>query len=634
MADKDKKKSRFLVIAALGVVYGDIGTSPLYSLRECFNGEQSVDLTPQNIYGILSLITWSLFLVVTLKYLLLVMRADNQGEGGILALMQLVLPEKKSKFKWPFIFGIGLFGAALLYGDGVLTPAISVLSAIEGLEVATPVLNPYIVPITIAILVGLFALQHKGSGGVGRLFGPVMLLWFITLAGLGVIHIVDHLAVFRALNPAYAVHFLWTHHVESLFTLGAVFLVVTGGEAMYADLGHFGLKPIRKSWFSIVLPALLLNYYGQGALLLNHPKAVENPFFNLASGGWVIPLIVIATAATIIASQAIISGVFSLTFQAVQLNYLPRLRVLHTSATQSGMVYMPGVNFIMMVATVLVVLMFQKSENLAGAYGIAIVCTMVITDILAFYTMRSVWNWRLLPAIALTVFFLLIDGGFLAANSLKIFQGGWFPLVIALAIYAIYRVWIKGRRLLSIRLSEYRKNLTDFIDGFNRDKYASVSGTAIYLTGDILQTPLSLHYNLKHNRVIHDKVIFLQIGIKNKPYIPSGERITRDELGKHFIRVLVKYGYLQEVRMKNIIEIMQNEGILSEKDPEKVTFFLAGETLIVGKTGKLRNRIQINLFRILKGGAQPATRYFDIPDDQVFEIGIQLKFDPPKQKNR
>lgn len=624
MAQAKQKKSPLIVIAALGVVYGDIGTSPLYALRVCFNGDHAADLNPEHIYGILSLISWSLIIIVTLKYLVLIMRADNQGEGGILALMQLVLPEKKSKFKWPLIFGLGLFGAALLYGDGILTPAISVLSALEGLEIVTPIFIPYVVPITVVILLALFWLQSRGTGIVGRLFGPVMLLWFISMGVLGLVHIIDHPAIFKALNPIYAVRFFLDRGLYSVFTLGAVFLVVTGGEAMYADLGHFGLQPIRKAWFAIVLPGLLLNYFGQGALLIQDPGAAANPFFFLAPDWGLIPLIIIATAATIIASQAIISGVFSLTFQAVQLNYLPRLRVVHTSASHTGRVYLPRINFLMMVATIAVVLMFRTSANLAGAYGIAIVTTMVITDILALFAMRTVWKWGLLASVGVTLFFIAIDLGFFASNIVKIIDGGWFPLLIAFAIYAMFRVWVTGRRLISIRLSEYRKNLTEFIDAFDRSQYTEVDGTAIYLTGEILQTPLALHYNLKHNHVIHKKVMFLEIGVKNKPYVSAEDRLAVDNLGKNFRRVLVKYGFLQEVSMRNIVDLLRSEGILTESDPEKITYFLAGQTILV-ESKKPWNRLRNNLFRMLKNSGLSAIRYFDIPDEQVFEIGIQLK---------
>lgn len=620
---KDKKKSPLVIIAALGVVYGDIGTSPLYAFRECFNGEHAAALNENHIYGILSLICWSLILIVTLKYLILIMRADNQGEGGILALMELVIPKKKSKWKWPFIFGIGLFGAALLYGDGILTPAISVLGAVEGLELVAPNLMQYVVPITVVILLGLFWLQTKGTAGVGRLFGPIMLLWFIVLGATGVYRIIENPTIFEAINPMYAFHFIQDRGWLSLFTLGAIFLVVTGGEAMYADLGHFGLPPIRKAWFSVVLPGLLLNYFGQGALLLQDPSAVNNPFFSLAPEWGRIPLIVLATAAAIIASQAIISGVFSLTFQAVQLRFLPRLRILHTSKEEKGQVYLPKVNFLMMVATILVVVMFKSSSNLAGAYGIAIVSTMVITDVLAFFAMRGIWKWSLLAALSLTVFFLFIDLAFLSANALKIIEGGWFPLLVALLIYLLFRIWIKGRRLLSIKLSKYRKNTSEFLEEFNRKNYIEVEGTAIFMTGHILQTPLSFHHNLKHNGVIHEKVIFLEIGIKDQPYVSPDDRLVHDDLGQNFHRVLVKYGYFENIVMRNVLDRLRKD-MITDDDKEDITFFLAQQKYVI-KTKKPFNRVQHTLFRYMSEFGVDATKYFGIPAEKVFEIGIRVE---------
>ena len=429
-APKDQPKTGkylfLLALSALGVVYGDIGTSPLYAVRECFHGSHAIPITNENILGVLSLIFWSLIIVVSFKYLIIILRADHKGEGGILALMEFVLPKKGSRY-FPLIMVLGLFGAALLYGDGVITPAISVLSAVEGLNVATDFFQPYVIPITIIILFGLFFFQKKGTAGVGKIFGPIMGFWFLILGILGTISFVQTPSVLEALNPVHAYNFFQLVGFESLYALGAIFLVVTGGEALYADLGHFGAKPIRYSWFSLVLPCLLLNYFGQGALLLRNPEAAVNPFYNLCPEWMLYPMVILATMATIIASQAIISGAFSLTFQAVQLGYLPRMKILHTSEKESGQVYLPFLNWLMFIITVLLVLGFRTSSNLAAAYGVAVSSTMVITDLLLFVAMRRNWKWSLLSAIPLTIFFLVIDMGYLTANFLKIVAGGWFP---------------------------------------------------------------------------------------------------------------------------------------------------------------------------------------------------------------
>ncbi|MFI2744112.1 potassium transporter Kup [Zhouia sp. PK063] len=626
MQEKSNNKSPVLILAALGVVYGDIGTSPLYALKECFNGANATTLNPTNIYGILSLIFWSLIIIITIKYLLFIMRADNQGEGGILALMQLVLPKnqkKKGKKRFTFIFIIGLFGAALLYGDGVLTPAISVISAVEGLKIATPAFQDYVVPITIIILLFLFWLQSKGTASVGKLFGPIMLVWFSILGILGVYQILQTPEILKALNPNYGFQFILHHGRQTLFVLGAIFLAVTGGEALYADMGHFGISPIRKAWFFVVLPGLVLNYFGQGALLLQHPNLVDNPFYHTAPDWALYPLIIVAMMATIIASQAVISGAFSLTFQAIQLNYLPRLRIFHTSEEHQGQVYLPEVNIVLLIATIAVVLLFKSSSNLAVAYGIAITVTMVITDILAFFVMHKLWKWSIWIVLPVTLFFLIIDGAFLIANGLKFVQGGWFPIMIAAAIFVCFYIWISRLQLIRKRFKKYDTNLSEFTSNFNRNDYANVSGTAVYMTSAILSTPMALQHNLKHNKVIHENVIILEIGLKNHPRVPIKDRMVVDDLGNGFYRVLVKYGYLEEITIPYILSLWRDHDILKNYTKE-LTFYLARQTILVERGNPL-NKFADHLFIVMKTNSLDPTRYFKIPTDKVFEIGIQLE---------
>ncbi|MEO5908712.1 MAG: KUP/HAK/KT family potassium transporter, partial [Ginsengibacter sp.] len=492
-----------LTIGALGVVFGDIGTSPLYALRVCFTGSHRIDVTDQNIFGILSLIFWSLILVVSLKYLLIILRADNDGEGGILALMALVLPKKKQR-KYFLILAMGLFGSALLYGDGMITPAISVLSAVEGLKIATPFFEPYIISITFIILLGLFYFQSKGTGKVGMIFGPVILLWFFSIALLGLNAILKHPHVLNALNPYYAFNFFRVNGLESLVILGAVFLVVTGGEALYADLGHFGKKPIRLGWFYLVLPCLVLNYFGQGALILDNPNAIVNPFYYLAPGWALYPLVILATFATVIASQAVISGAFSLTYQAIQLGFIARFRIVHTSPNERGQIYIPQLNWILFTATIALVGFFKTSDNLAGAYGVAVSTTMVITTLLAFLVMRNVWKWTFPASISIIVFFLIIDLSFFAANIVKVPEGGWVPLLVASAIYFMMTTWYRGKRMMAIQINKTTDSLNKFLSYYQNKAKTVVDGTAIYLTRNSHATPPALFFNLKHNKIIHE----------------------------------------------------------------------------------------------------------------------------------
>ena len=619
---KDTKKYLFLLsFSALGVVYGDIGTSPLYAFRECFYGPHSVEPTEANVLGVLSLIFWSLILVISIKYLLIILRANNQGEGGILALMELVLP-RKGRTRGVMLT-LGLFGAALLYGDGTITPAISVLSAVEGLEVAAPGLKQYVIPATLVILFFLFLLQRRGTGGIGLLFGPVMLIWFIILAGTGLASIAKNTSVIGAVNPVYALRFFGGHGYGSLFILGAVFLVVTGGEALYADIGHFSPASIRLSWFSIVLPSLLLNYFGQGALLLEDPSFAVNPFYHLVPERALYPMIVLSTGATVIASQAIISGVFSLTFQSVQLGYLPRLKIRHTSEDESGQIYIPRINWIMYVVTSLIVAGFQSSSNLAAAYGIAVSTTMVITTVLAYFVITHIWKWPHPVPFLLTSFFLIIDATFLGANMLKITHGGWFPLVIAGAVYLLMSTWFTGREIISKQMKGYVKPLKGFIDHIDMRKVKKVPGAAVYMAESPLSTPPSFVHNLRHNKIIHQRLIFIFIGVKNVPHVPPQQRIRIGKLPKGAYRVLVKYGFMDRIDVRVVMRMLSSAHF--RIDMEDTTFFVGRDTLIPSRSvGMSKWRDMIFLF--MRRNSDRATTYFNIPPERAFEIGAQIKF--------
>jgi len=620
-----KSRNRYLwllALSAVGIVYGDIGTSPLYAFRECFYGAHSISVSHENVLGVLSLIFYSLIIVITIKYLLVILRADNEGEGGILALMETVLPQKK-KNRFTLLMVLGLFGAALLYGDGMITPAISVLSAIEGLETATPVFKPYILPITIGVLFGLFFFQKKGSGGVGKIFGPVMTIWFLTIALLGILSIVNYPEILQALNPAHAYLFFKKVGFKALYVLGAIFLVVTGGEALYADLGHFGRKPIRLSWIILVLPCLLLNYFGQGALLLRNPELAENPFYYLCPEWMIYGMVILATAATVIASQAVISGAFSLTFQAVQLGYLPRIEIRHTSEKESGQIYIPPLNWILFVATVILVVSFRTSSNLAGAYGVAISTTMVITDILLFIAMRDKWKWNILIALVITIFFMVIDLGFLTANLIKILKGGWVPLFIAAFIYTLMATWRKGRRMVSAKIGEVANPIEKFVSSLKEKDFERVKGIAIYMSSNSKYIPPALEKNLKHNQVLHEKIILLTIKIQNIPYLRKKRHWSLKTLGKNFYQIMAEYGYFQRVDVQQLIRSISEEEKKLKIDPEKVTYFLGRENLI-NRQDIGMNRVQGRLFELMSDNAQDATRFFHLPVTRVFEVGQQV----------
>jgi KUP system potassium uptake protein len=618
-----------LSLGALGIVYGDIGTSPLYSLRECFHGEHGIAPTHANVLGVLSLVFWVLIVTISIKYLIFVMRADNHGEGGILALMALV--PSKLRIAGPgghwVLVALGIFGASLLYGDGMITPAISVLSAVEGLQVATPFFNPYIIPITLVILFCLFLIQQRGTAGIGKLFGPVMILWFLLLGVLGVLWILRLPSVLAAVNPWHAVRFFLENRGHGFLVLGSVFLVVTGGEALYADMGHFGRRPIRLAWFLLVLPSLLLNYFGQGALLVTHPDAAANPFFELSGRlfpSWTLyPMVILSTVATIIASQAVISGAFSLTRQAVQLGYAPRIKIVHTSGREIGQIYIPSVNWALMLATFGLVIGFRRSTNLAAAYGVAVTATMVITTVLAYVVARQVWGWKFPVVAPVAAFFLLVDGSFFGANIIKVEDGGWFPLLVGVAVYTLMCTWKKGRQILADRLQADCLPLQTFVESIKQDSPIRVPGTAVFLARDPQGTPPSLLHNLKHNKVLHSRVIFLTMINEEVPTVPPEERLEIQDLGKECYRVLAHYGFIQNPGVPDVLHLLREQkGI--HLDPMSTTFFLSRETLIPSrKPGMAIWREK--LFALMVRNAQRPTDFFRIPVNRVVELGMQVR---------
>jgi KUP system potassium uptake protein len=616
---------RVLALGALGVVYGDIGTSPLYALRSCFRGPTGVEASHENVLGVLSLIFWALILIVSVKYIAFVLRADNRGEGGILALMALAFPEREranaTRAVWLFTI-LGIFGAALLYGDGLITPAITVLGAVEGLEVATPLFKPYTVPLAALILVGLFSVQRIGTGGVGRVFGWVMLVWFTAIAALGVSEVRQAPEVLAAISPHHGAMFLAQSGWHGFHVLGSVFLVLTGAEALYADMGHFGRKPIRLAWYGLVLPALFLNYLGQGALVLNHPDAASNPFFRLAPGWALYPLVGLATCAAVIASQALISGSFSLTMQAVQLGYAPRVGIAHTSSSERGQIYIPLVNWVLMVACVGLVLVFRTSDNLAAAYGIAVVLTMVITTCLFFFTARRLWGWSLILTAGLCAVFLAVELAFLSANLIKLGHGGAFPLAIGLLGLTVMSTWKTGRGRLRQRLSNSLLPIADFVKSAVAFAPVRVKGTAIFLAGNPEGTPLALTHSLKHNKMLHERVILLTVLIEEVPYVEKERRVEVKDLGNSFYRVIGRYGFMEEPRVPELLALCKAQG-LKVKEMES-TFYLSRETVIASQRPGLA-RWRKHLFAIMARNAQSATAYFRLPPNRVVELGMQIE---------
>jgi KUP system potassium uptake protein len=616
-----------LAVAALGIVYGDIGTSPLYSLRETFEGHSHhLEVVSGNVLGVVSLIIWALIVIVSIKYLVYILRADNHGEGGILALTALVIPAGAAvlrRGRWTLIL-LGLLGTALLYGDGMITPAISVLAAVEGTEVAAPSLTHAVLPISVVILFGLFAIQRHGSGSIGRLFGPVMMVWFATITLLGISHLAAEPQVLHALNPVYGLRFFADNGFKGFLALGAVFLAVTGGEALYADMGHFGRGPIRLGWFAVVLPALLFNYLGQGALLLHDPTAIESPFYRLAPSWFTLPLVVLATAATVIASQALISGVFSLTMQAIQMGYLPRLRIFHTSSSSSGQIYLPAVNRALMIACIALVIGFRTSANLAAAYGIAVTSTMVITTILFYVVLREHFGWRALPARALCAVFLLIDCSFFGANLFKIPAGGWFPFAVAGVLFAVMTTWHTGRRMVAERIRRNEIPLTRFLDDVTNasEPPRRVPGAAVYLFSTPGLTPPALIANVRHNHVLHEQVVVLSIVTDERPRVPPAERANIEQLGEGVYQVVLRYGFMEDPDVPT--GVTEGDAAKLFVDVSRAAFFLGAEALVVSKRPGMA-RWREHLFAVLSRNATPAATYFGLPPDSTVTLGMQVE---------
>ncbi len=619
----NKERLAALSLAALGVVYGDIGTSPLYTMKEVFAGSHHpVPITPENVLGILSLIFWALMIVVTVKYVSFIMRADNKGEGGIIALMALALRNpKENTRRHKVILMLGLFGAALFYGDGVVTPAISVLSAVEGLEVITPNFRPFIIPITLAVLIALFIIQRKGTASVGTLFGPIMMLWFVTLAILGIINIIAEPGVMKALNPYFGARFLLENPHLGFFSLGAVVLALTGAEALYADMGHFGRKPIQMAWFCLVLPSLVINYFGQGALLLSHPESIANPFYLLAPEWALYPLILLATLATVIASQAVISGAFSITQQAVQLGYSPRLELQHTSGMQIGQIYLPSINWMLLALVIALVIGFGSSTNLAGAYGIAVTGTMLITNILAYFVTRELWNWSFPRAFLGALPFVCIDVAFFSANIIKIKDGGWFPLLFGLWIFLLLTTWKRGRKLLQDRLAEDAIELKPFIQSLGYGGTTRVSGTAVFMTSNLDGVPHALLHSLKHYKVLHERMVLVAVNVLDVPYVPNAQRVCVEMLPNHFWRVKVLYGFMDEPNLPEALDWCAEQGL--DFDLLDTSFFLGRETLFARIGSEMsfwREKLFIAMFR----NAGSAANFFKLPANRVVEMGTQV----------
>ncbi|HET9706893.1 MAG TPA: potassium transporter Kup [Gemmatimonadales bacterium] len=613
-----------LSVAALGVVYGDIGTSPLYALHETFYGPLGIPPTPENVLGVLSLVFWSLILVVTIKYHVVIIRADNKGEGGVLALMALVQGSRQARGLPPrhVMIILGIFGAALIYADGALTPAISVLGATEGLEIATPGLARIVVPLTLVILIGLFWFQSHGTARIGSVFGPIMLVWFWTIAILGVVAILRQPSVLAAVSPGHAVEFFAQNIRRGFIVLGAVFLVVTGGEALYADLGHFGHKAIQVAWFSTAGPALVLNYFGQGALLLHDPSAAVNPFYHLAPSWFLYPLIALATAAAIIASQAIISGAFSLTRQAIQLGYSPRMQIDHTSSREIGQIYVPAVNWGLMLLTCAFVLYFGSSTNIAGAYGVALSTLMLMTTLMFYVMSREVWRWSFLKATVVVLLFLAMDIPFFIANAMKIKNGGWIPLATAAVLFLLMSTWKRGREILSKRMQEKSVPLNILMADLAADPPLRVPGVAVFMSGNPGGTPPALVHNLAHNKVLHERVVFLTVVTDEIPHVPPDERVKVKHLGKGFHSVHVRYGFMEDPSMLDIIDRARERRL--EIPLEGTTFFLGREELVsTDRPGMARWRER--LFAFMSRNALRATAFFQIPSTQVFEVGAQVE---------
>jgi KUP system potassium uptake protein len=618
-----KKKLTALTIGAIGVVFGDIGTSPLYALRESFSPQYGIAINQANVYGILSLMFWSIMTLVSVKYLIFMMRADNKGEGGILALTALAQRcyRRSSRGRW-VVTALGIFGASMFYGDGMITPAISVLSAVEGLEIATPAFQKWVVPISIVILVLLFILQKRGTGTIGKLFGPTILVWFATLTTLGLIQITRQPHILLAINPLYSFQFLIDNRFAAFLTLGAVVLCVTGGEALYADMGHFGRIPIRRAWFFVVWPALIINYFGQGALLLADPATVKNPFFLLAPSWALLPLVALAALATVIASQAVISGAFSLTRQAIQLGYLPRFRIFHTSEKQIGQIYIPFVNWFLLICIILLVVGFQNSSYLAGAYGIAVTITMAIDTLLLYVLMTRAWRWNVLFAAGLVTVIMLNDLAFLGANLFKIIEGGWFPLLVGGVAFLVMSTWRRGREILLAHINEGSMPLKLFIESIAASPPVRVEGTGVFMTTNPAGVPNALLHNLKHNKVLHERVVVLTLVVEDIPFVPKEDYVWVEDLGHGFLRIIGHFGFK---------EIPNVPALLSDCRLQKLTFnlmetsFFVNRETIISAPGEGMAVWREHLFIWMSHLAAKASDYFSIPTNRVIELGTQVE---------
>jgi KUP system potassium uptake protein len=624
------KRLAVLTLTALGVVYGDIGTSPLYSIKECFSPLYGLTPTRENVYGVLSLVVWALTLVVTVKYVSFVLRASNRGEGGTFSLLALIFPRRDPSSGMSMgkvIVALALFGTALLYGDGIITPAMSVLGAMEGLKIALPNVSHYIVPITVVILSSLFFAQRLGTDRVGKAFGPIMLLWFITIAVLGLMEVWHSPWILAAVNPLYAVRFVMHHGTLAFFVLGSVVLVITGGEALYADMGHFGKRPIRVAWLALVFPALLLNYFGQGALLVRNPAAAENPFYLLAPKALLIPLLVLATSAAVVASQSMISGAFSVTRQGIQLGYIPRLEIRHTSKTEAGQIYIPEVNWFIAIGCLIIVVAFQDTSRLGAAYGIAVTGTMLITTLLFYLVARLRFRWEWWQAAALTAVFLVVDGAFFSANLVKVAHGGWVPLVLGVALFAAMITWKRGRALLNHRLSEGAMPLQLFLDNVEKSSVHRVAGTAVFMTGNDDGVPPVLLHHLKHNKVLHQRVLLVSVKTADVPETSASERVRVVPLGQGFWRVIAMYGFMQTPNVPQVLEVVDHMGIRCK--PMETSYFLGRERIIPTRGRKDEAfslaRWRKVLFSIMSRNARSATEFFGIPPNRVVELGTQVE---------
>ena len=609
-----------LALGALGIVYGDIGTSPLYAFREAFEHHHLNAADPVNALGVVSIAFWALIIIISIKYLSFMMRADNHGEGGILALTAMIMPKGTGSRKISFAVALGIFGTALLYGDGLITPAISVLSAVEGAKEATTALDSLIIPIAVAILAVLFLVQKRGTGGIGRVFGPIMVLWFATLGALGLNQVIQRPSVLKAINPVYGYDFFAAAPGTAFLTLGSIFLVVTGGEALYADMGHFGRRPIQISWYCFVLPALLLNYFGQAALILGNPEAVERPFFKLAPEWAIVPLVVLATMATVIASQALISGAFSLTVQAVQLDYLPRVKIRHTSSDHRGQVYVPLVNWMLMIGCIGLVLTFQSSKNLAAAYGIAVTSTMAITTMLFYILAVNRWSWSKPKALSVTIPLLAIDLAFLGANIPKIPHGGWFPLLIAVGLLVQMMTWRKGRQLVAARIHRGERPIGGVLDEYA--KVARVPGTAIFMFKDLGKAPPALVNNLKHNKVLHKCTLIVAVETAEVPRVDPSQRSVVTKVEPGVFQILLRFGFTEEPNVVEALETINERGY--EFDLDDTTFFLGHESVVSGKAPGMPAIFE-HLFVLLNRGADSAGRFFNLPNDKIFEVGSHVE---------